>query len=160
MSGKQIRPSLIDRLLHAERLDGDSNYFSMVELRESVQSDLQALLNTRVRFLTPPSVSDEVQDTVLNYGLPDMTTLSLVSEQGRRDFSGWIERTIRRYEPRFKNVTVTVGDRHRQRGFRKSEGFVFRVDAILYADPAPESVSFDSLIDPVNQTISLRETHR
>ncbi|MEM1141390.1 MAG: type VI secretion system baseplate subunit TssE [Pseudomonadota bacterium] len=160
MKRKEIRPSLLDRLLHDERLDVEHRYYSMNELRESVQTDLQHLLNTRVRFISPDIDKDDAQDTILNYGLVDITSQTLVSEQGRREFADWIERTIRRFEPRFKNVKVTVGDRTARSNRTPLGGFVFRVNAVLYADPAPENVSFDSRIDPGNQTITVKEALR
>ncbi|MEM6483564.1 MAG: type VI secretion system baseplate subunit TssE [Pseudomonadota bacterium] len=160
MTQKEIRPSILDRLLHEERLDQAHSYYSMHELRESVQADLQHLLNTRVRFISPDAEKDDAQDTLLNYGLLDITSQTLVSEQGRREFAEWIERTIRRFEPRFKNVKVTVGERSPRGHKAPLGGFVFRVNAVLYADPAPENVSFDSRIDPGNQTIVVKEAHR
>lgn len=163
MKNKDIRPSLLDRLSDTQGLRGDTANYSINELRAAVQTDLQHLLNTRVRFISPSEDCEDVQDTLVNFGLPDMTTQSLVSEDGRRQFATWMERAIRRFEPRFKNVTVVIGDqRERGRGSRRSAhgGLSFRVDATLFADPAPEDVSFDSKIDPVSQTITLREVHR
>ena len=127
----------------------------MHELRDSVQQDLQSLLNTRVRFLSPDKRLTEVQDSVFNYGLPDLTSLQLTSEQGRQEFAIWIERSIRRFEPRFKSVQVTPCSKNED-----ANGVTFRVDAVLYADPAPEDVSFNSVIDPLTQTISLNEARQ
>jgi len=152
INNKEVRPSLLDRLLDTSSSKSGLSYFSMHELRESVQRDLNNLLNTRVRFLSPDKALGEIQNTVLNYGLPDLTSQELSSEQGKQEFSAWIERSIRRYEPRFKRVTVTPLPQKDESG-----GITFRVDAILYADPAPEDVSFDSVIDPLTQTVSLSE---
>lgn len=126
----------------------------MHQLRDSVQHDLQSMLNTRIRFISPGKELKDVQDTIFNYGLPDLTAQDLTSEQGRQEFVAWIERTIRRFEPRFKSVRVTPLEEP------GTDGVTFRVDAILYADPAPEDVTFDSVIDPLTQTISLSETHQ
>ena len=127
----------------------------MYELRDSVQRDLQNLLNTRVRFLSPHNRLRDIQDTIVNYGLPDLTSQPLNSEQGKQEFAAWIERTVKRYEPRFKSVKVTPVPRSDTVG-----GVTFRVDAILYADPAPEDVSFDSTIDPLTKSISLSEARQ
>ena len=155
MKNKEVRPSLLDRLLDASSSRSDSSYFSMHELRDSVQRDLQNLLNTRVRFVSPDKRLKDIQDTIVNYGLPDLTSQQLTSEQGKQEFAAWIERTIKRYEPRFKSVEVTALTRSDHGG-----GVTFRVDAVLYADPAPEDVSFDSVIDPLTQTISLSEARQ
>ena len=155
MKNKEIRPSLIDRLLDSSRVSRDSTYYSVLELRDSVQRDLQNLLNTRVRFISPEKHLKETQDTVVNFGLPDLSSQQLTSEQGKQEFAAWIERTIKRYEPRFKSVSVTPVSRKDDVG-----GVIFRVDAIMYADPAPEDICFDSVIDPLTQMISLSESRQ
>ena len=155
MKYKEVRPSLLDRLLGPPSSGQSTSYVSMLELRDSVQRDLQNLLNTRVRFLSPDKQLNEVQDSIFNYGLPDLTSLQLTSEQGRQEFAAWIERSIKRYEPRFKTVEVTPRPEKEDGG-----GVTFRVDGLLYADPAPEDVSFDSVIDPLTQTIAINEARR
>lgn len=149
-NNKEIRPSLLDRL---RDLPSSSRGFSEYEMRESVQHDLQNLLNSRIRFLSPDKSLTEIQDTIINYGLPDLTSQQLTTEQGKQEFAAWIERTIRRYEPRFKTVQVTPVTVSEVPG-----RVTFRIEAVLYADPLPEHVNFDSLIDPLTQTISLQES--
>ena len=163
---KDIRPSLLDRLCDAGDGRGDVVNYSIDDLRAAVQSDLQHLLNTRTRFLSPDAACEHVQDTLVNFGLPDMTTQSLVTDRGRREFGEWMERTIRRYEPRFAEVQVHIGEQRKDRGRRGSSrsrrggGLSFSVDALLIADPAPEDVSFDSKVDPISQSITLKEVYR
>ena len=135
----------------SSRANHDS-FYSMHELRDSVQRDLQNLLNTRARFVSPDPKLQAIQDSIMNYGLPDLTSQPLNSEEGRQEFAAWIERSIKRFEPRFKNVAVTP-----VKSEPGAEGVTFRIDAVLYADPAPEDVCFDSSIDPLTQTISLSE---
>lgn len=154
MSQKEIRPSILDRLLGDQELSDSATFFSMNELRESVQRDIQNLLNSRIRFLTPDPSLEAVQTSVLNYGLPDLASHSVSSVLGKREFAQWIETAIRRFEPRFMSVTVTPLDNE------DSSGFAFRVDAKLYADPAPEDVSFDSEVDPMTLSVELSEAHR
>lgn len=155
MNNKEVRPSLLDRLLDSSQKSGNDSYFSMHELRDSVQRDLQNLMNTRVRFVSPDPQLKDLQDSIVNYGLPDLTSQQLSSKQGKQDFAAWIERTIRRYEPRFKKVSVTPLETERD-----GTGIAFRVEAVLYADPAPEDVSFDSTIDPMTQTVVLTEARQ
>ena len=53
-------------------------------------------------------------------------------------------------EPRFKMVKVTlVAETPTDRSLR------FHIEALMYAEPAPERVSFDSLLDPANQSFSV-----
>ena len=153
MKNKEVRPSLLDRLLDSSGRKAHDSFYSMHELRESVQRDLENLLNSRSRFVSPDPRFKYVQDSIMNYGLPDLTSHPLNSERGKQEFAAWIERSIKRYEPRFKNVAVTPVSSE-----VSPDGVTFRVEAVLYADPAPEDVCFDSKIDPLTQTISLSET--
>ena len=34
----------------------------------------------------------------------------------------------------------------------------FRIDALMYADPAPEEVIFDSILEPVLRTVSVEDS--
>ena len=153
MNQKEVRPSLLDRLLDSSGHKDHDSYYSMHELRASVQRDLNNLLNTRARFVSPDPKLKEIQGSIMNYGLPDLTSQPLNSEAGKLEFATWIERAIKRFEPRFKNVEVTPVAKA-----DSPDGVTFRVDAVLYADPAPEHISFDSKIDPLTQTFSLSES--
>jgi type VI secretion system protein ImpF len=153
MVTREVRPSLLDRLLDSSVSTDSTAYFSLHELRESVQRDLQNLLNTRIRFISPDPRLKEVQDSIVNYGLPDLSSQPLNSKQGKLEFASFIERAIRRYEPRFKKVTVTPVSSE-----AITKGVTFRIEAVLFADPAPEDVSFDSTIDTVTQAVTLSES--
>jgi len=68
----------------------------------------------------------------------------------REQYRAAVEDTIRRFEPRFKMVKVTlVAENPADRSLR------FHIDALMYAEPAPERVSFDSLLDPSSQSFSV-----
>lgn len=150
---KEIRPSLLDRLMaEGNAVTGSFEYHSMHELRESVRRDLASLLNTRIRFISVPDNLTNVQQSIANFGMPDLASQNLVSERGRHDFARWMEKTIRHFEPRFKNVKV-VAIMDERTDFRLR----FRVEAVLYADPAPEMVAFDSMLDPLTQSINVNE---
>src|SRR5437868_6775859 len=75
--------------------------------KDSVKRDLEWLLNTR-RFpdAVPDSMS-ELNKSVFNYGLPDITTIGLQSAADRERLARVLEGTIRTFEPRIANVRVT-----------------------------------------------------
>ena len=158
-NNKVLRSSILDRLIDDEphvKLDGDKNRFQKnLELRESVRRDLENLLNTRFRLVSPPEDLLEVQDTVVNYGLPDLATVNITDIEQKKRFTSLLENTLRRFEPRFKNVNVVYmdNDENLDRTLR------FRVNATLYADPAPESVIFDSVLEPVSRTVNVEESN-
>ena len=56
-----------------------------------------------------------------------------------------IEATIRRFEPRFLSVRVTLIDAQD----RLETTLRLRIEAVVHAEPAPEAVTFDTLVDPV-----------
>ena len=59
-----------------------------------------------------------------------------------------IEETIRRFEPRFLSVRVTLIDAED----RLETTLRLRIEAVLHAEPAPEPVTFDTLVDPATTT--------
>jgi hypothetical protein len=70
-------------------------------------------------------------------------------------FSPIIERCIRRFEPRFKSVRVElVDDGSMDRVIR------FRIDAKLYTEPVPETVVFDTALEPTTAEFEVRRAER
>jgi type VI secretion system protein ImpF len=117
-----------------------------------VRRDLEHLLNTRSRCLPWPPELAELQDSLVNYGIPDVTGNEMASGIDRERLRGLIEAVIRRWEPRFQRVQVHLLDAAEalDRTLR------FRIDALLYATPAPEPVVFDSALEPTTGTIEVR----
>ena len=152
---QQIRPSILDRLLDedpSQRVENEKDRYQVTrELRESVRRDLELLLNTRYRILSPEPHQKELEKSLVNYGLPDLATVNLVDEDTRSEFCRTIETTIKRYEPRFKSVQVTALDNMSE----TDRAVRFRIDAVLHADPAPEVIIFDSVLEPVSRAVDI-----
>jgi type VI secretion system protein ImpF len=75
------------------------------------------------------------------------------NNQGERDrLRLEIEATIRRFEPRFISVRVHLIDEAQ----RLDSSLRLRIDAVLHADPAPEQVTFDTIVDTVNDSVRIR----
>jgi type VI secretion system protein ImpF len=138
-----LLPSLLDRLIDTGDNPPGSGQ-SLSELQESVRRDLQDLLNTRQSATENYSDEAEVAQSVLTYGLPDLTTLNPSLSDSRRLLQQTVEQTIRRFEPRLMEVRVTtaVVDASSGRGLR------LNVEALLRVAPAPLPVSFDTLVQP------------
>jgi len=154
---KKLRPSILDRLMDNEphnqtELD-PGRHQKLKELRSSVRRDLEFLLNTRYRVVEPPEEYEQLEHSLLNYGLPDLATVNIKDEEKRKDFTRSLENILREFEPRFKSVKVSYMDNKdtNDRTLR------FRIDATLYADPSPEVVVFDSVLEPVTRTMSIEE---
>lgn len=150
-------PSVLDRLLDdepevaAEPPKGRSQVLR--ELKLAVRRDLENLLNTRARRTSWPAELTELKQSLLTYGLPDIT--GGAGDRGRRDaLCRTIEAVVRRGEPRF--VTVRVGLLGENQPMDRT--LRFRIDALLRADPAPEPVVFDSILRPSDGTFEVKGT--
>lgn len=150
-----VLPSVLDRLLdpspERERDAPRPRGQAMNELRDAVGRDLENLLNTRQRCLSTPADLSELDQSLVNYGIPDFSGANFATPQGRHEFQLAIERTIRRFEPRFKTVKV-----HLLENLEPEDRTVrFRIEALMYAEPAPEQMVYDSFIDPVTRDFSV-----
>src|SRR5262245_34795135 len=149
-------PSVLDRLLDEDptvsREPAKTRNQVLRELKQSVRRDLENLLNTRRRCLSWPSGLGELDRSLVNYGIPDFTSISVGSADVRAEFCRIIEAVIREYEPRFKTVHVKLLDNAEplDRTLR------FRIDALLRVDPAPEPVVFDSALEPTTGSFAVK----
>lgn len=154
---KKLRPSILDRLFDDEpdnqtEID-PGQHQKLKQLRRSVRRDLESLMNTRFRVMEPGEEYIELDKSLLNYGLPDLATINITDLEKRKEFTSKMEKILKEFEPRFKDVNVSYLDNkdNTDRTLR------FRIDATLYADPSPEVVIFDSILEPVTRSISIEE---
>lgn len=153
-------PSVLDRLIDeqptATREAPKTRNQVLRELKRSLRRDLENLLNTRWRCTTWPQNLEELELSLVNYGIPDITAADLGSALNRAEFRRVVETVIRQFEPRFKSVKVEMLDNVEtlDRTLR------FRIDALLYAEPAPEPVLFDSALQPATGNVEVKGTSR
>jgi type VI secretion system protein ImpF len=151
-----LLPSVLDRLL-----DDDPEVTSepaksraqvLREMKQSVRRDLENLLNSRRRAGPVPPELTELGQSLAGYGLPDFTGTDITSAEAREAFRQAVEAVLRTYEPRFKTVAVQLleGTEPLDRTLR------FRIDALLYAFPAPEVVVFDSAVEPLTGDVEVK----
>jgi len=139
-------PSVFDRLLDDEpqvsKEPAASRTQDLRSLERAVGRDLEALLNSRQETLQElPSEFVELNRSLLVYGLPDLTSLSLLSQDDRNRIRRSVEQAISVFEPRLQRVRVALeAPREHERGLH------FRIDALLRVDPAPEPVTFDAVL--------------
>jgi type VI secretion system protein ImpF len=150
-----ITQSVVDRLIDMEPREAVDPQFSrakmLKEYRAAVRRDLQWLLNTRRINESAGPDMPVLQRSLFNYGLPDFSTYSLNSPGDRAQLTSHIEDTIEIFEPRLRDVKVTV---------LQSEGgdtriLRFKIEALLVMDPAPEQIFFDGIRDPGNGEFQL-----
>jgi len=154
---KKLRPSIIDRLFDDEPENQNEidpgQHHKLKQLRRSVRRDLENLMNARFRVMEPGAEYQELEKSLLNYGLPDLATINITDLDKRKEFTSKMEKILKEFEPRFKKVNVSYLDNkdNLDRTLR------FRIDATLYADPSPEVVVFDSILEPVTRSISIED---
>lgn len=124
---------------------------SKKKLWESVRRELGRLLNTRCPVPLP--LITEEERTVINYGIPDFTSLSPHNPADRQLIAGILGHTIAAYEPRLRNIRVSVED------FDEHERKLWiTIDADLLTDSVIEMRSYpdySSSSEPVTFPIVL-----
>lgn len=142
---QNVQASILDRLIDREpnvTHEPVQHGFSVGQIKDSVARDLENLLNTRRNILVPPASCREVNNSLFVYGLPDFTSRNPGNVSVRSQLRLEIEKTISRFEPRLKNITVhidspAIGNRELK----------FRITGILVVDPISEPVVFDTNYD-------------
>ncbi|MCE1171606.1 type VI secretion system baseplate subunit TssE [Azovibrio restrictus] len=153
-----VRPSVLDRLLDDQpRIPTDTTQqlaADLGRLKHAVARDLEALLNSRC--VDVDELIDEypeVLDSVLDFGITDLSSLSLL-DPGDRDFlRDKIRIAIERHEPRLEGVKVSL---EAPSGIERM--LKFRVDAILRILPSRPPVSFNATLQPSSNSCQIRET--
>lgn len=144
-----LSPSVLDRLLDDEpentREPPRSRYQLLRDLKQSVRRDLENLLNTRWRCTKWPPDLEQLEESLANYGIPDFSGTNFGSAESREQLRAIVEQVIRKFEPRFKSVKVVLLANKDETDRRLR----LRIDAVLYAEPSPERVVFDSKLEPI-----------
>jgi type VI secretion system protein ImpF len=141
-----VEQSLLERLIDLEPKNDTeqpaTRAQSVRQLKASLRRDLEWLLNTR---RTPEAVGSEFQElerSLFNYGLPDLTTLNWESTHDRTYLARMIEAVLATFEPRLKRVRVDpVGAISATQSVLR-----FQIEGLLDMDPAPERISFDTVL--------------
>jgi type VI secretion system protein ImpF len=141
-ANQALQPSIIDRLIDPD--SGGTSWrrgYSVEQMTVAVRRDLEDLLNTRRSSGGIAEEREELHNSIVGYGLPDLVSLNAITAEQRREIGALIEDTISRFEPRLKDVRATlIGDAD-----QKERSIRFHVDARLTVDPCPE-VAFDTVL--------------
>jgi type VI secretion system protein ImpF len=149
-----LLPSVLDRLIDLEPKVSTEPQAArahlLAQIKAAVKRDLEWLLNTKLTIEVPDELPG-LRASLLAFGLPDFTHSSLANSQDQTKLRRAIEVAIQRFEPRLTGVVVTlVEGREFDRTLR------FRIDALLKVDPAPEPVTFDSLLQLHTKTFVVK----
>jgi type VI secretion system protein ImpF len=138
--------SVLDRLVdvnpNARADPAVSRSNSLRQLKNALRRDLEWLLNTRRRPDAVPDGPSELSRSLFNYGLPDTTSLSVNSIQDQNRLLWMLETTVTNFEPRIMGVRVTL-----EPAAGSARILRFQIQGLLRVDPAPERVSFDTVLE-------------
>ena len=142
----RVTPSVLDRLLDFEPKNETeapkSRSKSLRELKTAVRRDLEWLLNARSYPGEIEDTLEEAPTSVIAYGLPDFTGISVRSHLEIKRLRETLEKTIKYYEPRFLDVKVKLDP------INNTDRTVnFRIEAFLNIEPSPEPIVFDTVLE-------------
>ncbi|KMN76183.1 type VI secretion system baseplate subunit TssE [Chromobacterium alkanivorans] len=141
----QILPSVLDRLLDDQPDNShgaETMLYELPQIKRSLARDLEALLNTRLAPLQELfDMYPQAHDSMLSFGIPDLSGISLLNPQDRELLREQLRRAIEVHEPRLSRVRVNLdAPREMERHLR------FRVDAVLKVHPHRPPVTFDATL--------------
>jgi type VI secretion system protein ImpF len=143
----QILPSVFDRLIDNEPSVKEESPHSrsqlMFELKQSVRRDLQNLLNTRWKCEVWPPEYETLELSLVNYGIPDFSGVNMGGPASQKRLIQIVERAIEFFEPRFLRFTLFPIENKKK--FDRT--LKFKIEGLLKAEPAPEPVSYDTIMD-------------
>ena len=156
-SHETVLPSLLDRLVDEEperELESVRSPAARLQaLRAGVRRDLENLLNTRIVRSVPLDTYPELATSVVHYGLPDFSAVVLGAPEEREAFRARVQRTIARYEPRFRQTrveTVPTGD-------EADRTLHLKITATLLVEPDPVPLRYESQMHATDRLVRLKE---
>ena len=152
-------PSLLDRLIDNDphlMVDVDQSRAQIIrDLKTSVRRDLENLLNTHLPWPTWHAGYEELEKSVLNYGLADFSAMAITSEDQQRSFSHHVEEVVQRFETRLRNVSVDLVENEDS----ADRSLKLKIRALLYVEPELEPIAFQSMLEPASQAVIIEEDY-
>ena len=152
LEDEPLRASILDRLSGLERVGRFAGRQNLDEFIASVHRDLQDLLNSRWRVSQWPPGLEELDNSLVNYGIPDFTGANMSSPNDRSQFCELVEKAIRLHDPRFLSVRIRFKDNPDQ----LDRTLHFQIEAVVMASPEPAEVTFDTDVDPTSHRIHVK----
>lgn len=156
---ERLQPSLLDRLADdepgVEVEPRERRVLSLRSLRQSVLRDLAWLLNTtNLLSVTDLPRLPHVAGSVLNYGMPDLSGITLAGLD-MADLERGIRQAIWDFEPRLVRSSVTVRALSSDAEHNK---IVFEIEGDMWAQPYPERLYLKTELDLDRAALRLTET--
>jgi type VI secretion system protein ImpF len=139
--------SVLDRLIDNEPRNSSEAQLtraqSVRQLKESLRRDLEWLLNTRRIAFPPEEALRELNRSVYVFGLPDFTGYRMSTPAEQTRLLRRLEASVKMFEPRLANIKVVPVEA----GLIASRTLRLRIEGLLLIDPAPEHVTFDTVLE-------------
>jgi type VI secretion system protein ImpF len=157
---ERLQPSLLDRLTDDEpdKLveSRERRVLSLRSLREGVLRDLAWLLNTTNLFsVTATARLPHVANSVLNYGMPDISGMS-VAGLNLADLERSIRQAIWDFEPRLIRGSVVVRASAADAG--QHNKIMFEIEGDMWAQPYPERLYLKTELDVDRASVRLLDS--
>ena len=147
------RVLLFDRLDNRALLPAESARLKVLDrpgLRESVRRELSRLLNTRCPI--PTHMVGQEERSVVNYGIPDFSSLSPSNTDDQKRLADIINSTITAFEPRLRQIKVSV-----ERFMENERSLYVKIDAMLIVQSITEPVTFQVYLHTKTGTMQIEE---
>lgn len=141
--------SILDRLILEE-----NSYLN--QFRAGLRRDLEDLLNTVARARSIPNYLEELDQSIANFGIPDLLTANVSTKAEQDKLILQIKKIIEKNEPRLMNVRIIDTSDKQER----SNIFYLRIVAETIIDNNNEEIVFDSKIDSVTGLVTTNVASR
>jgi type VI secretion system protein ImpF len=160
---ERLQPSLIERLTddapEQRREAPGAHQASLTQLRASVLRNLASLFNAVTHDADRRlDAWPEVRRSALNFGLPALAG-RVASTIELRTLERELRLAVLRFEPRLLADSVRVSVLDAERGAFGHNVIAFRVEAQLWAQPAPVAFSLHTRLDLESGQCTVAEGH-
>lgn len=148
------RALLFDRLVNTTDQDGSEQHLRILnsnQLKASVRRELDRLLNTRCSIQLHQIGEEE--RSVINYGIPDFSSLSPHNADDHALIATIVAQTITAFEPRLRQVRVEVGP-----VFSAESALWLNISAQLVVGLYSEPVSFPVTLNSKSGSVDLHDS--
>lgn len=157
---ERLQPSLLDRLTDKARdtqsESRDRRTLSMNQLRQAVLRDLAWLLNTgHLETIEDLDAYPFVKDSVLNFGLPDISGVSAASAD-TASLEKAVKEAIVKFEPRISADSLRVNVARNATAMGRNT-MVFTIEGQLWAEPTPMMLYLKTEVDLETGDIDVRD---
>lgn len=157
---ERLQPSLLDRLIDDEpdkqQESREQRVLSLKKLRDCVLRDLAWLFNTtNLNTVQDLSGYPLVQQSVLNFGLPDLSG-QVLAGQDLTKMELMLKQAILDFEPRILRNTVKVRLLVDDKQMNMS-AMVFEIEGDLWAQPLPQRLYLRTEVDLELSTVNVTD---